>query len=50
MGSRTGLDYQGVEIVSRIHGIDLSTELFSKIQLLERAVIKIDQENHAKQN
>jgi hypothetical protein len=50
MGIRTGLDYQGVESLIRLQGFDVSPETFSKLQLLEHALIKVEQEKHAEQN
>jgi hypothetical protein len=33
----TGLDYVGVEAAARLRGVDLTSDLFGRIQVLERA-------------
>jgi hypothetical protein len=35
MGTRTGLNYAGVEVVARLSGCELSPDVFDKLQLLE---------------
>ncbi len=47
-GVRIGLDYAGVEAVIRLHELETDSETFSKLQILEHALIKVDRDNHAK--
>lgn len=36
-----GLDYPAVELVARMFGVELSADLFGRLQVLERELIKV---------
>lgn len=40
MGSRTGLNYPGVESAGRLSGVDITVELFEQLQIMELAALK----------
>lgn len=50
MGTRCGLDYTGVEAVARLSGIELTPDLFSKLQTIESEIINVDRDKHAAAN
>ena len=45
-----GLDYAGVETVARLRGIDLTAELFGKIQYLESEYLRIVREKNGEKD
>ena len=40
MGSRTGLNYPGVESAARLSGIEITPDLFGQLQIMEMTALK----------
>lgn len=43
MGGRTGLDYAGVQAVMAMQGVDDTRDTLSRVQVLERTTLLVDQ-------
>lgn len=44
-GERTGLNYSGVEVAARLKGVELTSDLFQQIQIMEMSALK-EMKNH----
>jgi len=40
MGSRTGLNYPGVESAARLSGLEITPDLFGQLQIMEMTALK----------